>query len=463
MSFLLEPPPEFGADIAPSSNYYRSIDTFPDPLFSGLPSAPALSQGQQSAVRAQMLSQHIPTSGSETSAIVTYVGQMIAHEIVPSTSLFPDLVVEPTMNLGSLYGHAGTDDPRPPIDSAGRFVLGKLPGDPTSGSDLARDRYSAKALIADPRNDENHLVSQMHATWLRFHNRMVDYALANEECDPLHYARQITVRAFQFVAVTDFLSQIISRPVYEHYLRAGPQILDSTRFTKIPDSFAFGAFRIGHSMVRNAYTLNRRRGRLRLHPMPELFARFRDQPFSAEENVDWRIIDQQPAGRIDCAIVHAMNRPPFDGTRKSIVEINLRQGQHLPPGYACAAHIVARHPRLAGIARLTPMPEDALESGRLRPLGLNIETLPLWLYLLQEASVSPGFGDSMGPLGSIIIAEVVFSSIQASTESVSPLLSQGFAEWCGWLGPFGRFLETRRPPQTTHVRFLDVFDFLEST
>ena len=30
----------------------------------------------------------------------------------------------------------------------------------------------ARALIGDPRNDENVIVSQLQASWLRFHNRL---------------------------------------------------------------------------------------------------------------------------------------------------------------------------------------------------------------------------------------------------------------------------------------------------
>lgn len=30
------------------------------------------------------------------------------------------------------------------------------------------------ALIGDPRNDENIIVSQLHLTFIRFHNRVVD-------------------------------------------------------------------------------------------------------------------------------------------------------------------------------------------------------------------------------------------------------------------------------------------------
>ena len=56
----------------------------------------------------------------------------------------------------------------------GKFLLGDtLTGTGVSNaSDLPR--FKGRALIGDPRNDENSIVSQFQALMLRFHNRMVD-------------------------------------------------------------------------------------------------------------------------------------------------------------------------------------------------------------------------------------------------------------------------------------------------
>src|SRR5262249_59808 len=37
-----------------------------------------------------------------------------------------------------------------------------------------REDESEKALIGDPRNDENVIIAQLHAVFLQFHNRVVD-------------------------------------------------------------------------------------------------------------------------------------------------------------------------------------------------------------------------------------------------------------------------------------------------
>ncbi len=459
MSFLLQMPPLADDGLPQLCGSPTDID----PLFPNLNPAPTLDHILYQDIRGHMLSsRHIPPSGDETSAIATYLGQMIAHEIVPSSTLFPDLEVERTMNLGSLYGHSGPHNPRPPFDAAGRFIIGKLPGDQFLGSDLPRDCYTGRALIADPRNDENHLVSQMHTTWLRFHNCLVDHATNNSKAKPFEYAKEITIKAFQFVAITDFLFQVVDPAVYRRCTSTGPHILNGDSFDRIPDSFAFAGFRFGHSMVRDSYTLNRRYGRRRIHKMPDLFAAFRDEPFTVEEIVDWHTLDQQPAHKIDCGIVNAMNKPPFDGSQASIVEINLAQGRHLPAGYDCASFIANDYPDLASDAGLTPLNQDSLRTGRLHSLRLHIETLPLWLYVLQEARVSRYAGDRLGPLGGIIVAEVLSSSVKMSPHSISQLLPQSFDSWLNSLGLFGEFLGRSARPRRYGIKFLDVVEFIQS-
>lgn len=463
MAFLLEFPSD---RVTEESLKFRREPFAPeshvDLLFPGPPPGRLPDEAGLKAIRQRMISRSTPVTG-QTSAIMTYIGQMIAHEIVPSTSLFPNLRVDPSMNLGSIYGHGGANNPRPELDAEGRFIIGKLPGDARIGSDLPRGAFSANALIADPRNDENHLVAQMHTTWLRFHNKVLDYGYKAHECDPRGYARAITTKAFQFVAITDFMRAMIDRVVFDQYLRSGPVLLDDpSRFTHIPGSFAFAGFRIGHSMIRNSYTLNLRRGRKRRHPMRSLFSRFRETPLSIEEIVDWRVIDRQRAGRIDCGIVRAMGMPPFDGSMRSIVEINLEQGAKLPAGFDCARFVMSKNTALARRIGLNSLDQSALDEGRLQSLNLDIETLPLWLYILQEADVSSSYGARLGRLGSVIVAEVLLASVRAAPESIFSVLSESFTRWCEWLGPFGHFLAQRRSANDSRVRFLDVFEFVQS-
>jgi len=171
----------------------------------------------------------------------TYLGQFIDHDITfdPVSSLQrqndPDALHNfrtPRYDLDCLYGRGPADQPylyrtgpRPiphPVlgfDQRGvMFLHGENRGDPDDiasapfiGPDLPRNS-EGRALIGDPRNDENIIVSQLHSTFLKFHNRMVECVF--EECgmtgDDLFKEAQRRVRwHYQWVVVHDFLPRII--------------------------------------------------------------------------------------------------------------------------------------------------------------------------------------------------------------------------------------------------------------
>ena len=131
-----------------------------------------------------------PTDGPDPEesgipALYTYLAQFIDHDITfdPASSLQaeddPDALTDfrtPAFDLDNIYGR-GPDDQPYMYDTDGKtFLL----GDPLTGSkfqvtDLPRNSANPpRALIGDPRNDENSIVSQFQALMLRFHNRVVD-------------------------------------------------------------------------------------------------------------------------------------------------------------------------------------------------------------------------------------------------------------------------------------------------
>src|SRR5438552_3843223 len=126
------------------------------------------------------------------SAGYTYLGQFIDHDLTfdPASSLQrqndPDGLTDfrtPRFDLDCLYGRGPDDQPYLYQADGVRMLLGrKLTGsatDPGGTRDVPRntpgeDGQSAnaprRALIGDPRNDENVIVSNLQSTLLRFHN-----------------------------------------------------------------------------------------------------------------------------------------------------------------------------------------------------------------------------------------------------------------------------------------------------
>jgi len=217
-------------------------------------------------------------------AAYTYLGQFIDHDLTfdPASSLQrqndPEALVNfrtPRFDLDNVYGR-GPDD-QPYLYKDGRtFLLGKrLSGSALGQALVARDlpRNSAKdvhknlharAIIGDPRNDENVIVSQLQGLFLRFHNRL---AADNPDWTFLEVQRAVRLH-YQWIVVNDFLPRIVSESVLNEVL---PHLGNGTNVRKdppkltfytvrnqifMPLEFSVAAYRFGHSMVRPGYRLN---------------------------------------------------------------------------------------------------------------------------------------------------------------------------------------------------------------
>jgi hypothetical protein len=113
-------------------------------------------------------------------ALYTYFGQFIDHDITfdPMTTLIqhsdPDALTDfrtPALDLDNVYGRGPGDQPYM-YDSDGlKFLLGTPLAN--GAPDLARNSADpARALIGDPRNDENSIVSQFQALIFRHCRRL---------------------------------------------------------------------------------------------------------------------------------------------------------------------------------------------------------------------------------------------------------------------------------------------------
>src|ERR1700682_5189103 len=120
-------------------------------------------------------------------AAYTYFGQFIDHDLTfdPASSLQkqndPDALEDfrtPRFDLDNVYGR-GPDD-QPYLYEDGRTFLRSRPltgaGANPAATDLPRsqtaDPQKRRAIIGDPRNDENVIVSQLQGLLHRFHNKM---------------------------------------------------------------------------------------------------------------------------------------------------------------------------------------------------------------------------------------------------------------------------------------------------
>ena len=203
-------------------------------------------------------------------ALYTYFGQFIDHDLTfdPASSLQkqndPDALTDyrsPAFDLDNVYGRGPDDQPYlydgAPVPS---FILGTpLSGGDTGACDLQRNQATpARALIGDPRNDENSIVSQLQGLFLRFHNRMVADHPGADFAD----IQQRVRHHYQYVVLHDFLPRIVSASVLDDLKSNGCYAQSRLRYFHwkhdpfMPVEFSVAAYRLGHSMVRPGYSLN---------------------------------------------------------------------------------------------------------------------------------------------------------------------------------------------------------------
>jgi hypothetical protein len=400
-------------------------------------------------------------------ALYTYFGQFIDHDITfdPASSLQqqndPDALTDfrtPALDLDNVYGR-GPDDQPYMYDDGGRTFLR---GDPLTGgqpgaTDLPRNGASPRrALIGDPRNDENTIVSQLQGLFHRFHNRA---AADNPGLDFAAVQRLVRFN-YQYVVLNDFLPRIVHSSVIND-LKSG-QRYDPTRLRFfhwrhepfMPVEFSVAAYRLGHSMVRPAYRLNDAI-LLPIFPVPsqgfnEGLTGFRAMnpawgiDFGRFIDIDIRSYDGTPqvqqkrlqfAYRIDTSVVNPLASlpPAVAKDPSSLPQRNLLRGWRLglPSGQdvARAMHIkpLADADILIGQgvdSPAQPLPNITAVS------SVFADNCPLWTYILAEAmhfkeTVTIPVTESvqistprLGPVGGRIVAEVFLGLLAGDANSL---------------------------------------------
>jgi hypothetical protein len=407
---------------------------------------------------------------SQIPAGFTYLGQFVDHDLTfDKTSVMlgelispADLVQarSPSLDLDSLYG-AGPTDP----DSAKFYeadgihlktgkteAVGGIPA--RRGFDLPRGAGSTvaakqKAIIPDPRNDENLAVAQTHLAFIRFHNRVVDTLPARvPRSRRFHRAREKVIKHYQWMLRTDFLPRICAPAVVNAVFTNGRKAFEvgvpTTDVPTMPIEFSVAAYRLGHSMIRSAYNWNRDfdAGSGTLDLLFEFsggsgtFNGARTLP--SNWMVDFRrLFDFTEAGRADLAVPAAkFNRarridtsianllaalPGFTADEANLAFRNLARARmvRLATGQQMVTFL-----RSKGVTPLTKLTNAQIRDGNngadlsaLNPQQLAglLRNTPLWFYILREAELN---GGKLKGVGARIVAETFHRAIEGSDVSI---------------------------------------------
>jgi hypothetical protein len=229
----------------------------------------------------------------------TYLAQFVAHDMVSTKMAFwsaggpnPGVanVLGAPLRLRTLYGGGpgacpfafAPDDARDQHRSRFRLsAYAGASGEAASFRDIGRAATPGtlgnrggfagagrgEALVADSRNDQSALLSQLTALFQMLHNALLDMiptpgtlparALRERTAARFAVAQEATTLVFRSVLRHDLLRRLLHPEVRRLYQKPAPEWLEPAPVPGIPLEFSHGAFRFGHAMLRDTYRIGR--------------------------------------------------------------------------------------------------------------------------------------------------------------------------------------------------------------
>ena len=396
----------------------------------------------------------------------TYLGQFIDHDLTMDKTKKalgdpepPFKMLQgrsPALDLDSVYGRGPNENPEFYNADHIHLKMGKTGPEGLSlrGFDLPRSGNGhPSAGIPDPRNDENLAVAQTHLAFIRFHNRVVD-TLAPDSPHAVLFmrARKQVTRHYQWMIKTDFLPRICGPAVIDDVFTNGRKIFEKnvppTQVPTMPVEFSVAAYRLGHSMVRQAYNWNRNfdagQGTLRLLFDFSGTSGFltRSSPLFGVWIADFRrLYHFGDAGRPDLEVSAAKFNNAMTIDTNLVAKLAHLEDETIgPPLTPEVVHNLAfRNLTRAEMVRL-PTGQEVAQF--LRANGVPVTDLtaaeitngagngitvpaaiaaavaahtPLWFYVLREAELN---GGKLAGVGARIVAEVFHRAMEGSETSI---------------------------------------------
>jgi hypothetical protein len=406
---------------------------------------------------------------SRVPAGFTYLGQFIDHDltfdktnVMLGENVSPAQLLQarsPSLDLDSLYGAGPTDPGSAKFYEADgiHLKMGKTAAIDgivaKQGFDLPRGAGTTtarrrKAIIPDPRNDENLAVAQTHLALIRFHNRVVDsLPAAVPAAQRFAQARELVTKHYQWMIRTDFLPRVCAPGVVNSVFTSGRKAFEvgvpPTDVPTMPIEFSVAAFRLGHSMIRRAYNWNKifddgfgslellftfSAGSGNLGGGPRLpsnwiadFRRLYDFNEAGRANLAVPEAKFNRAMRIDTTLVNPLKRlPGFPADEANLAFRNLSRAKmvKLATGQQMVTFL-----RNKGVA-LTRLTRAQIRDGK---NGATLDGLtraqraaflrdtPLWFYILREAEFNRG---RLKGVGARIVAETFHRAMEGSEASI---------------------------------------------
>lgn len=385
----------------------------------------------------------------------TFFGQFLTHDLTFDPTSVQERVRDPEavrnfrtpeLDLDSLYGSGPRAmpwlyDP----DYYGMFILNR----DEDAYDVDRNR-KGQPLMADPRNDENLVLAQLHVAFLKLHNLVLRRLAQNRILAPeerFHEARRIVILLYQYILWRDYLPRICMSVVLDYFRRGGQPLFfryaEQTRYGEpyLPIEFN-SALRFGHPQIKPRYRINTGLEADFISEQTQKNLRCGGRPITANQRVDWSyFFGDEEAGKPDRPQLSRLIRTQVSAQAGNIPEQDVAPGQVLPSrlterdlrraknwgvpsGERVAKAIDTRIRKEAEHNEILQSFEKKypkfLDRDEIWPKGYEAfreNKAPLLYYILREAWKQEG-GKRLGFVGSCIIAEVIHGLLKFEMKPV---------------------------------------------
>lgn len=386
---------------------------------------------------------------------MTFLGQFVDHDVtLDATSAIGSRidprsirnVRTPNLDLDCVYGDGPEASPYLYSPDHEGFMLY---GNKSNPYDLARNCHG-RALIGDPRNDENIIVSQIQGAFIALHNiLMSNVEEGDDTAKDIHDCAQMGVRSdiwhghvtpklmgfeqvrrfirlhYQWIVLHEMLPAFIDPKVIHEVLAHDPF---HGKGPIMPAEFSVAAYRFGHATVQPSYCLTKGGSAV------DLFDMLGFSPRSSDANIDMSEFfgkDAQHALPVGTKMADTLFQLPTN-----VVAGGLDwNGHNIPPERAkklALRNILRDRSAMllaSGQQAAAKLGLERLETPKVL-LEHHIDKTPLWFYCLQEAQ-EKGKGKLTG-VGGRIVASVIINLLKRDPESV--LNVHGFTPWKGFGG-----------------------------
>jgi hypothetical protein len=372
------------------------------------------------------------------------LGQFIDHDItldVTSTldrNNDPDAIRNfrtPTLDLDCIYGGGPEASPYLYQKDGLRLHTGATSTAYTGYSQPGLEKYDLSrtsdgtAIIGDPRNDENRILSQLQLAFIKFHNCVADYLEAearkhkpekgSEKEVEIGFedVRRLVTWHYQWIVLHEFLPHFVGQDLVDDILCYG-RLFYRPRSPFIPIEFSAAAYRFGHSMVPLEIRVQPGGPAVRFFGS-ELGFGFTPLP-SERAIVDMDLLfgcvqEYERAEALDIRLASDLLNLRFieEGDNKNLANRNILRGQSflLPSGEEVARLMkeeMSQHRDL----KVDLQVDEVRDFLRRTFQKIDYQgCTPLWFYILAEAEVLHN-GKQMGSVGGRIVGETIIGLME---------------------------------------------------